>query len=472
MSAPANEPPPPGAEEALAPGATDSPALVLSLQRKIAGNWLQVFSGSLVASILNFLSFVLLSRSLPVEFVGIIAVIQTYWRLIEGFLSFRSFNVLISYGAQSLEKNDRADYEFIVRTCFIADVTVAICGSLLGVIGLMLFAQLINIPVEFEGSAMIAALMLVHIVASAPSGILRLSDSFYIVAAAEVLTAALRLIAAGTGFFYGLGWTYFLLTWVLAQLVGDLITIAASGFVLKRDGFKPWDMTPSAIPNRAKTLVKSLLAVNLTSMVTIMSEEGDVMFVNTVLGAAAAGYYKVAKNFAGIIHRLTGPLNTVIYPEISRLIAAKNKPVFKRLVRDVNIGCGLFAIAALIGWLLLGHTVLHYTVSSQFADVYSTVAIQLSALAVVFFGHCCWPTLLSLQRYREILFVNVVSTSTFFLVGWLTMPTYGVNGAAIAQLVCYAVEVILAFTIINAILKNYDWETPQGRPSPAPLVGE
>jgi len=77
-----------------------------SLRTKIATNWLTLFSGSTAGSILTLLSFILMSRTISVEFVGVVAVVQTYWRTIEGFLSFESFQVTISLGTDAIASGD------------------------------------------------------------------------------------------------------------------------------------------------------------------------------------------------------------------------------------------------------------------------------------------------------------------------------------------------------------------------------
>ena len=82
---------------------TSSQSAIAVARRKIATNWAQLFSGSLVGSALTLLSFILMSRTISVESVGIVAVIQTYWRFIQGLLSFQSFQVLISFGAEALD---------------------------------------------------------------------------------------------------------------------------------------------------------------------------------------------------------------------------------------------------------------------------------------------------------------------------------------------------------------------------------
>lgn len=442
---------------------------ISALRRKIGTSWLTLFSGSSVGSALSLLGFILMSRTISVEFVGIVAVVQTYWRIIEGFLSFQSFQVLISFGAEALNNKDGSTFRHVVRTCFGADIVVALAGTVGGIAGLALFAEKMNIPADFTLLAMAGGAMMLSMVTGAPSGVLRLYDRFSVVAAREVVIGAFRAGSGLIGFLLGLTPAYFLVMWILAEVLGNAMLIIVGCLVLRREGYGDFLRRSASSAVGTVQLIKSLLAVNLSSMVRITSEEGDVLLVNALVGPAGAGKYKLAKNFAGIVHKVAGPLTGAIYPEIARLVAGGDRRLFGRIFRDVNIGCGLFGLAAVGGWALLGSHILHFTVGERYADSYATVLILTLAIAIAFFGVACAPTLLALQKWRETFLIAVVSTIAFFASAAVLALHFGAEGAAMAQAISYATELILALWIIRSAVKVHPWHEPQGLvPSPQP----
>lgn len=430
-----------------------------ALRRKLATNWLQLFSGHMVASVLTLVSFILMSRAISVEFVGIIAIVQTYWRIICGLLSFQSLKVVISYGAEALANNDRSRFASIVRTCVSADSANAVFGLLIGLAGLWLLARSLNIPPAFDMMAMAAGVMMLSVATSALSGVLRLFDKFHFVAGVEVVTAAIRVVASGIGLVAELPAQYFLASWIIAQLVGDVVLILLGAFVLRREGYGNWFREPFPGYGQTKSLLRSMLAMNFSSTARFMSEEGDVLLVNAFLGAAGAGGYRVAKNLAAIIYRFTGPLINVIYPEISRLIAAGDRSAYTRIVTEINAAGGALGLAALAGWAVFGKFILEFTVGAQYAETYSTVLIFMSAITVALFGLCCLPTLLALQKWRQILVISIVSTAAFFASAFVLVPRLGIDGAAAAQVICYSVEVGLSLFVIRRALELRQWTT-------------
>lgn len=428
-----------------------------ALSRKIAAGWAQLFSSAMAASLLNFLSFILLTRSVPVAMVGIVAVTQTYWRLIEGFLGFRSFNVLISYGAEALAKNDRHDFQRIVSTCFTADLVITVAGASIGIAGLLLFYGALNIPPDFLYFAIVASLLMLRTATGAPYGILRLNDKYRYIAICEFLVALARGVLSVVGFLAELPAAYFLCAWVGAQALGDLALIALSDVYLRQQGFRYWDREVPADRQRSMVLLRSLLAVNAASTIYLTAEEGDVLLVNQVLGPESAAKYKIAKNFAGIIQRVTNPLHDIIFPEISRLVASGNRVLFSNLVWKLNAACGLLAVVGVVAWIALGEFIIVHTVGEKFVDTTSTTTILMCGIALLFAGVSNYPTLLALQLWRAIFVLCLLSATTFFAAAMALIPHYGVNGAAIAQLLCYAIQVGGAFAIIHLATRWRTW---------------
>jgi O-antigen/teichoic acid export membrane protein len=112
------------------------------------------------------------------------------------------------------------------------------------------------------------------------------------------------------------------------------------------------------------------------------------------------------------------------------------------------------ALAGVAGWLVLGKTILHYTVGPEFIDTYSTIAILLAAISAAWFGLAFSPTLLALQRWREFFVIKLSCTALFFAFAAVLVPRLGIDGAAVAQLICYAAEVGFAFAVIHHALKS------------------
>lgn len=440
-----------------------SKTAIAAVHRKIAANWAQLFSGSLVSSALTLLGFILMSRTISVESVGIIAVIQTYWRLIQGLLSFQSFQVLISFGAEALDSQNDTGFRKIVQTCAIADILVAALGTLGGIAVLLLFARRMSIPENFDTLALAGGLTMVSLVTGAPSGILRIFDRFYGVALRDVIAGGIRFVASAIGYFSNYPAEYFLAAWIAADVIGSLFLTAFGWMVFVKECFKRHPHAASHEPIPRRVLVRSLLAVSLVGILRITSEEGDVLLVNTFLGPVGAGKYRLAKNYAGVIHKVIGPLSAAIYPEIARLVANGNRSVFLRLFRDVNLGCGMIALFAMLAWAIFGKMILQFTVGAQYFDSYSTTLIFMIANMVAFFGICCDPTLLALKKWRGILIIAAVCTSAFFISAVILIPRFGIDGAASSQVVCYLVEVLMALWMIR---RAGDWEFKMNELSP------
>jgi O-antigen/teichoic acid export membrane protein len=179
-----------------------------------------------------------------------------------------------------------------------------------------------------------------------------------------------------------------------------------------------------------------------------------------MVGPAGAGKYRVAKNFAGILHKVAGPLYGAIYPEVARLIFARQRAVFIRLFIEVSLGAAAVALLACVAWYVLGEIILTYTVGAAYLDTLPTIYVFTLAYAVFFLGFCCRPTLLAFQKLKAHVIVGFWCTLAFFVVAIALIPHVGYIGAAWGQLACYAVEMALSIYVIYRAVQAYDWSAP------------
>jgi len=289
-------------------------------------------------------------------------------------------------------------------------------------------------------------------------GILRLFDRFHIVAAREAFASLARFIATLIGYFGNFSAEYFLAVWIFSELAGNVGLILFGEWELRRRGY-PSIVSRASEPAKMDRwkILRSLFTVNIWSMIRIFSEEGDVLLVNAMVGPAGAGKYRVAKNFAGILHRVAGPLYGAIFPEVARLIFDRNRSVFVRLFVEVSLGAAGVALLAGGAWLVLGGVILTYTVGEAYLDTLPTIYVFTLAYAVFFLGFCGRPTLLAFQRLRAHIVVGVFCTLAFFAVAILLIPHVGYIGAAWGQLACYTVEMALSTWVIYRAVQTFDW---------------
>ena len=79
----------------------------------IIKNSIVIFSGQTVSSLISFFSSLMLLQLIGIYGNGVIAIVQSYSNIFNGLFNFQSYNAMIKFGAESLEKNDSESLNFI-----------------------------------------------------------------------------------------------------------------------------------------------------------------------------------------------------------------------------------------------------------------------------------------------------------------------------------------------------------------------
>lgn len=429
------------------------------VQKRIVRNWAKLFTGSTMGSALGFVATILMTRAIGVADVGLVAIIQTFWRTLEGFLSFQSFQVLIKYGADFLQENKGESFRSLVKICLLADLAMALAGSALGLGGFVLFYDKMNIPQETLPYGLLGAATMMTMVTGAHTGLLRLFDKFNVIALRDVVVGTLRVLLNGLALLLGLKLHAFIGIWIVTEALGNLLIILSGFKHLKARGFTgvltaPLRGNPSLRPWK---IVKDLFTVNFATMIRVLSEEGDTLLVNAFTGPEGAGKYKIAKNLANISYKFTSPLMQSVYPEIAKAVSERNRAKYLSLFFHTSLQGGVFGVCAWLGWFFLGDWIILLTVGSNYVDALSTVLIVAGGYAVGFFGIALNPSLYSFNKLNQYLGSAVFCTAMFFAVSLPLFPQLGGNAAAWGQVACYVSGLIFSSVIVLRSYRAHTW---------------
>jgi len=179
------------------------------------------------------------------------------------------------------------------------------------------------------------------------------------------------VVGAAIAYLQGGGLGAFLLVWVVGELLGQAALLAMGWRELARGGFSSTEImgTPlRGLTRRHPGLWRFVWTTNLNSSLRLSTAGADTLIVGAVLGAAAAGLYKVAKQSARVIVQVADPLYYAAYPELAKLWARGEAQGMRRLTVRAGASCGAVALAIWIGFLLAGPVFLRAAFGPGFVD--------------------------------------------------------------------------------------------------------
>ncbi|MEO5742742.1 MAG: flippase [Vicinamibacterales bacterium] len=184
----------------------------------------------------------------------------------------------------------------------------------------------------------------------------------------------------------------------------------------------------------------------LQTMVGTIRARIDMVLINSLLGAHAAGIYGAAQTLTQRITLLQDGLTTALFPRVSSL-HEKSPEEVKRLVRDVCKILLLISTPMAIGLLGVSDNVVRLVFGQQYTDSAMVLAILGIGIPFSFTYGVMFDVLTAMRRQREVLVCSVVAAVVCVAVMASAIRYAGVAGAAVVYVFGLA-SVTLSFVVI------------------------
>jgi len=234
----------------------------------------------------------------------------------------------------------------------------------------------------------------------------------------------------------------FVLVWMASEIAGYLILLALGWWTLGARGVGPAAVfaTPlRGLRTQCVGIWSFVWTTNLNTTLKMGVKELDLLIVGGLLGAAAAGIYKVARQCAKIVYEFTGPLQEALYPELAKGAAAGRAGEVRRLIGRTALLGGAVTCSMWLGFLVAGRPALRLVFGAPFLGAYEVLVWYLLALTVASASVPLSPTALSLGRPFLIFWANAIAAAIYLLLLGPCLRALGLPGAGAAYLVYYLV---------------------------------
>ncbi|MFT8720823.1 lipopolysaccharide biosynthesis protein [Acetobacter sp.] len=403
------------------------------VMRSILKNAGYLASTKAVGGIIGLLALVCAGRGMSAVGFGTVMLIHTYALGIAAFTKFQSWQMIVRYAAPAMAREDRTTARQAIRFACGLDVTSGLFGMVLAMASVMLFGPRFGISPDIVPLAVAYCTLIPTMSSSTPAGILRVMDRFDLISLQQTATPAIRAVGALIGWLCGFGMPFFLLTWYIADLGGDLILWGMSLSELRRrnmmDAFRP---SLLAAPRTLPESWHFVWSTNLTTSLDSCKEPVSNIILGHMLGPAAVGLYRIATSILSSAVKPALLMEKGFYPEIMRLDPASTRPWL------LGLRSGLLAAATALA-MVIGIWVLARPVTVLFGEKYHVAATLLMIMApsiIMSMGGFPIPSLLFMAgRPKALFWSHVVGTSVWFVVLiWFT-HRFGLYGAAAAYIV-------------------------------------
>ncbi len=402
------------------------------LLQRVIRNSGYLFSAKTGSAALSFGQSVLAGRILGVAGLGLLGAVTQFSGLINRLTSFRMGELVVSYVGEYIsdEKDEHAAAVFKFASLAEIISSVIAYGAVLALASLA--ARILTPDPELAGVFAIYGLtVLVNLMAESANGLLQCFDRYRLIAAITLGQSVLTLALIGATYFTGGG----LLQVVLAYLAGKAawaISISlASLFEARRQWGAGWWRAPFAlIADRKREMARFAVSTNLTTSLTLITRDSEMLWLNALSSPVQAGYYKLALAFTNVLLIPVDPLISTTYRELSREVGARRWANVRYLLRSGSLISAAFSLSAALGLVLFGPLIISLTYGPEFTPAYSSLLILLAGVVVVNIFYWNRNVLLPLGKPEVPTKVYLVGTVLRVAAILVLVPATGAHGMA------------------------------------------
>ena len=156
-----------------------------------------------------------------------------------------------------------------------------------------------------------------------------------------------------------------------------------------------------------RSLLVFSFSTNISSTISLVAKDSEVLWVSAFLGTTEAGFYKLALSLANILQLPVSPLPKATYPELMRESARSNWKNVRYVLTHSSRLAALYSIPTALGIVIFGHWFIATFYQPVFLPAYPAVVILLlgytavnifywNRVALLALNHPVYPTIINL----------------------------------------------------------------------------
>ena len=345
---------------------------------KVIRNSAHLFSNNSISLLLGVFQGVLAARLLGSAGYGLIGIIMGYASTVNGLLSFRMSELVVRYGGEYLEKDEKQKAAALIKVAGLGEAVVSAAAFVFVVLTATLASRFIAKTPDAEWMFIVYGLgLLANFNTETSTGVLQVTDRIKLRGTINLIQSVISASVILAAFIFHGSLQIVLVAYLLGKAVLGIGLFISAQVQLQRVFGGGWmNASPSALPS-AGELFKFAFSSNLSATAILIFRESEILWVGFFLNTEAAGLYRVAYTIISFLSVPADPLILTVYPELNRLIVKRAWPRLRDFLRKVTALAFSYNLLLALGLIFLGRWVL-----AIYGDPYVAAYPALMALLI------------------------------------------------------------------------------------------
>ncbi|MFC1777384.1 lipopolysaccharide biosynthesis protein [Pseudomonadota bacterium] len=421
----------------------------ISTSKRVLKNFGIVLRGRGIAAVFTLAATALMAHALSATEFGLVILLHTYVLAVRGFLNFRTYEAIVRFGVPLHENDDREGLKRLFRSTTVVDMASAIVATVVGVSAASIAGSFLHWDAQMVSLAGLYSLVMLTTVINTPNGILRLYDRFDALSVFYTVGPAIRIIGV-------------MIAWSMDASMFVYIAIWAAAFVLENtwlyirghlefrkhlEGHIWQGGSWKEIRDTSPEFRHFIGVVYWQTNIDLLPKHLAVLLAGSLLGPAAAGMFRLARDFSSILSKPAMMLREVLFPDLARILHTQAEGFrqlgFRAVMAAGAVGLLLVLLSIPAGGPVLGIIGTEYTVAAPL------LTLMLLAATFELAGSPLRAAAYAMGKVGQVLRIHLVSVLIYLGLFYLLTPVLGLKGPGIAACIGALLTLLLMFRLVK-----------------------
>lgn len=420
--------------------------------KKVLKNAGILLSGNMGAHIFGLLSIAIFTHSQGATIFGYYVLFLTFIEIIDKIFNFQTWQAFIKFATDFQVKDEHQNVMMLLKYSFLIDLVSLIVATLVALLLSSFAMEFFSIPSEYHTLLLLMSLTILFKTTEISTGVFRLYDRFKVQAKIAVYSSAIKFAMFGIIALVAPSFEVFVYATVLAHFITMMMKYFYAKSVLNEHDITIVEILKEKVnmPLLKELKIFSFIVYNNFDVsVRMVSRQLDTVILGRLYGAEVVGIYKIAKEVANLISKLTDPVYQAIYPEFAKMLANGKKLEAKQMVKKISLYAGGVGLIFYGLFLLLGQWAIGLAFGNEFLGAYDVALVYFIAIFIAIINLPLVPVLHSKGLAKHAFWNQLLATVGYCIVIYPLALYFSAIGAALAYIAFYIVWMFLALKTIK-----------------------
>lgn len=419
--------------------------------RKVLKNFGVVLRGRGIAAVFAVAATGLMANALTATEFGLVILLHTYILVVRGAFNFRTFEAVVRYGIPYLESGQDKQLRSLLRTTMLIDFAAALVAMLIAMLAAPLASKFLHWEAGMAEWAVVYSLIIFTTANGTSSGILRIYDRFDALGVQFTVAPALRFFSVLAAWALDAPMFVFIVAWGAAFAIGNVYMFVRGLLELKvqMDSSLLRGFRSNELREQGDGFWKFITVVYWQTNIDLLPKHVSTLLAGGLLGPAAAGLFRLAREFSTVLTQPAEMLREVLFPDLARSYHAEDGNI-----RSVPFKAALVAGAVGLAFVLLsvfiGPPILTF-IGEEYADASVLLCLLLLAATFDLASAPLRAAAYAMGKASSILKIHVLGILSYIVAFFVLAKLIGLNGPGYAAILASLLALFLTARLIKRV---------------------